>query len=540
MGRTLGGFVSLRAILALLLALSPSTTAPAASVETLPLGDPDRALHLISGKVGQFVDLRRPVSAPGAAVVELPALVADLATADVVLIGEHHAQRAGHEVEARVLAALADSGTPVALGMEFFESADDDALARFAAGKLPVDEMLLETGWYEQGGINFGYYRPLLEIARDHGAPILGLNVPRSVVRTVSRQGVEALSEADRKLVGDLAKPDLRHRYLVDALLGGFAASMPDMFENMYRGQRAWDAAMAASIVRAKQGVAKDRVLVVIVGVGHVAHGHGIPERLAALAPTLEIRILGPVVAEKPDPEAQAHPGVSSDESAAVSRGHADVAYVLPDSSGAEEYPRFGMGLEQAEGSKVVKIASVEAGGVGSRAGLRAGDVLVAVDGDKVVDLGRLKLRLAQSRWEQRVLLTVRRGDDETVVPVLMVPAPDGPGRWVSSEPMSSILDSFDPRSMRSYLPEKGPSVAVPQARLVSFQDKPVRLDLWDGTRLIQTWKLDDAGRLVKGLFVDPASDGAVTVELTRDASGAVTAERRLGADGQPVASESP
>src|SRR5204863_332428 len=131
-------------------------------------------------------DLAGPAREDGSRVAPLDALAQALSKADVVLLGEHHTNGAGHEQQAKLLAALVATGRPIALGMEFFESEDDAALARFVAGTTDVDAMLLETGWYEGGGFNFEYYRPQVEIARAAKAPIIGLNVPRSVVRTVS------------------------------------------------------------------------------------------------------------------------------------------------------------------------------------------------------------------------------------------------------------------------------------------------------------------------------------------------------------------
>ena len=522
------------ALTSALLALALPTHAFAADdLASLPLGDPSRAFEFVGGDAGQWLDLAGPAKDDGSRVIELDALAKSLAKADVVLIGEQHTQSAGHDAQAKLLAALVATGRPIALGMEFFESQDDAALAKFVAGESDVETMLLDTGWYDAGGFNFEYYRPLAEIARGAKAPIVGLNVPRSLVRSISREGFDKLSEADRALVGDLGDIDPRHRFAVDTMMGGFSASMPPMFEGMYRGQRSWDAAMALSVLRARAGVAKDRLIVVIVGVGHVGHGLGIPQRLRAADPKLDVRVVVPVTAEKPPADAMLHPGMEAKESATFSRGYGDVAYVLPDEGGAETHPTFGVTLEAKDGVSGLVVKSVEDGSIAARAGIRADDVLVSVNGQAVTALPRARIELGKAGWFERATLGVKRGEATLAIPVLVVPATDGPGKWMKSEAASELLDTFDPASTLAVGHPAKPVDGLPRARLVRFRDQPVRVDIFDASALAQTWELDASGRPVKGLLVSPAADGAVRVEFDRDASGAVTAARRFDANGK-------
>jgi hypothetical protein len=306
----------------------------------------------------------------------------------------------------------------------------------------------------------------------------------------------------------------------------------------MVRGQRAWDAAMARSILRAREGVARDRTVVVVVGMGHVAHGLGIPERLAAAQPGPSVRVLCPVSAERPEPQAQVHPGFEASETATFSAGLADYVYVLPDEAGEEAYPRFGVTLEQAEGSADLRVSSVEEGSVAARAGIRSGDVLTAISGEPVTSLAPTRLRLSRARWDERLELSVRRAGATLLVPVLLVPPTDGPGRWLESSRASWLLDGFDPRGARPVVDEPAAAAGLPCARVVRMHDRPVRLDVLDGSRLEQAWKLDAAGRPVLGLFAAPAADGAVRVELTRDSEGKVVTERRLDAAGELLVAE--
>ena len=180
-------------------------------------------------------------------------------------------------------------------------------------------------------------------------------------------------------------------------------------------------------------------------------------------------------------------------------------------------------------------VTAVEAGSVAARAGILKDDVLLAVNGEAVTTLPRTRLALGKTRWFDRATLRVKRGDQSLSIPVLVVPATDGPGRWLKSEAASELLDVFDPRSASAVGHPAKPVEGLPRARLVRFRDEATRVDVFDGKALAQTWDLDVAGHPVKGLLASAAADGAVRIEFDRDASGAVITERRFDAGGKKL-----
>jgi uncharacterized iron-regulated protein len=518
--------------LSLLLSLAPAALAD--EIAVLPLGEPGRALQLVTGEAGEILDLAGEPK-DGSRVRSFDEMVSALATADVVVLGEQHDHAAGHQFQVRLLSALA-AARPIALGMEFFEGEDDAALAEYGAGRLSAEELLERTGWYAAGGFHHEAYLPLVDACRRAGAPVFGLNVPRTVIRTVSRQGWDALADEQKAQLGPLGEPDPRHRFVVDLMMGGVGASMGPAFDGMLRGQMAWDAAMAGSILRARQGSARGRLVVALAGMGHCAHGLGIPARLRAADPALRVVVLNPVVAERPPENAMTHPGMEATATATMSRGYAEWAHVLPDEEGRQEFPAFGMTLEVPEGAKLPSIKSVETGAPADLAGLRAGDVLTEISGRPApATVGAARFALSPARWGDRVVLGVQRDGRRLDVPVLLVPPADGPGRPLTSRRASFVLDAFDPASSRPV--EAAPAPGLPQARLIEARGKPVRLDILEAGRLAQSWTLDAGARPVAGVLAEPASDGAVRVEIERDAAGSATAVRRLDAAGRPIAS---
>jgi len=100
---------------------------------------------------------------------------------------------------------------------------------------------------------------------------------------------------------------------------------------------------------------------------------------------------------------------------------------------------------------------------------------------------------------------------------------------------MPSTGESFEPRSDRVYSRSGKEKPAERHVRRVFFKDRVVRIDVVENGILREAWNLDDQGRAVLGLLAEPASDGAVRVEYTRDKAGAVTSERRWNIRGEEL-----
>ena len=183
-------------ILALVLLVGGGVVAN--ELDLLPLGDPGLATETGAVHAGAFFDstLGREV--------DFEEMISAMSDADVVLLGEEHTSLEQKRLQARILEAIAESGRRAVLGMEFFLRSDAAALAAWVAEDASDTEMLLDTAWYDRGSVSFEYQRPLLEAARRNLVPVVGLNVPREIPRTVNRQGLGGLSEEQRAEVGEI------------------------------------------------------------------------------------------------------------------------------------------------------------------------------------------------------------------------------------------------------------------------------------------------------------------------------------------------
>lgn len=207
-----------------------------------------------------------------------------LAEAPVILLGERHGTPAHHRWQAETIAALARLG-PVVIGLEQLPPAAQSALDRFVAGTIDEAQFLADSGWAERWGHDFAAYRPIFDLARARGLPMVAINVDRGFVRRVGREGYAAAAADGRAPVGrPAAAPAAYAAMLAESFrqhahgAGGSEAALARFIE----AQTVWDRAMAEAIVRAR--IARpDARIVAITGWGHVAHGHGIAHQLADL-----------------------------------------------------------------------------------------------------------------------------------------------------------------------------------------------------------------------------------------------------------------
>ena len=133
-----------------------------------------------------------------ASFTDFETMLADLARADVVLLGEQHDDPNTHRLEAAVLEGLARRRLPVILSLEMFERDVQPALDAYLAGTVPEEEFLKGARPWPRYATD---YRALVEIARAHGWPVVAANVPRRIAADVAKSGrtaVDGLVAADR------------------------------------------------------------------------------------------------------------------------------------------------------------------------------------------------------------------------------------------------------------------------------------------------------------------------------------------------------
>jgi uncharacterized iron-regulated protein len=178
-------------------------------------------------------------------------MLADLATADVVLVGEQHDDPNTHRLELAVLEGLAHRRGNVVVSLEMFERDVQEPLEHFLMGHTAEDEFLKDARPWPRYATD---YKPLVDFAIAKNWPVVAANVPRAFASEVSKTGLGALdakSDVEKAwFAADRQCPD------GDDYFHRFAEAMGQHpgdagVQNFYLAQCLKDETMADSIARA-------------------------------------------------------------------------------------------------------------------------------------------------------------------------------------------------------------------------------------------------------------------------------------------------
>ncbi len=321
----------------------------------------------------------------------LASILPDLTGRKVVFIGEQHTDFSNHLNQLKIIKAMVESGRRVAIGMEMFQEPFQKYLDDFIAGKISEKEMLRKTEYFKRWKYNYHLYRPIILYAKKMGLPIVALNIEKEITKKVVREGIDALSRRERAKVPDSI--DFANSEYKEELRRIFSSHQSHSFKDFdefFYAQLLWDETMAKNVVRFL-GSHPDHVMAVLAGNGHVMFGYGIPDRVKRRGIT-DYRIV--VNSMKPKP------------------GIAD--YLLyPEPIETAKEKKIGVYLEGSDDLKVIKLVDDSPA---TKAGIRKGDRIVAIDGQRVETIPDLKLELFFTGKKAKV--TLLRDGKEIVLPV--------------------------------------------------------------------------------------------------------------------------
>ena len=212
------------------------------------------------------------VSVPGIRVVEVtPAreatfqsIVQHASGADVVFFGENHDDPETHRVELGLLDALGRSGRPIVLSLEMFERDVQPLLNDYLAGRVSESDFIARSRPWDRYVTD---YRPMVELAKEKGWPVIASNIPRTMASAVGRKALAALdtlTPTERAWAArDIQCPDDAYRTRFMETMrghasGGGAPSPGDTLPTAaatryYLAQCIKDETMAESIVEARR-----------------------------------------------------------------------------------------------------------------------------------------------------------------------------------------------------------------------------------------------------------------------------------------------
>ncbi len=331
------------------------------------------------------------------AVLPLSEIASRVADKTIVYVGEKHDRYGDHLVQLEIIQALHRHHPKLAIGMEMFQRRYQKSLDDHISGETEIQTFLKESHYFSTWRFNYHLYEDILQYARANKIPVVALNQDNELVRKVANEGLESLSPEEKGRIPDeLILDDEPYK---KRLRGVFEMhqtnldgdSIPQDFEYFHQAQILWDETMAESIANFLTN-RPDYHMVVLAGSGHLAYGAGIPKRVYR-------RIGKDYAIILPDPGEPLELGLAD-------------FIIFPSEVQAPEDAKLGIMLDSSDG--LLTVAGFSRGSGAEKAGMEKGDIVLAVDGQKVEDFDDLRVFLATRHVGDVVRVKVRR-DKATV-----------------------------------------------------------------------------------------------------------------------------
>jgi uncharacterized iron-regulated protein len=343
------------------------------------------------------------IKLPEGDLIPFSQLMEDLRTSRAIFVGESHDQWEHHRAQARILQALITEGKDVVVAMEMFQRTQQPILDLWSQGVLTEGDFLKEVQWETAWGIDYSFYKEILDLVREHHLKVLGLNVPKKLSRKVAQTGIDNLSPEDRNSLPELDLKDRDHRRYIRSSYKQHKKGTAGGFEYFYQAQCLWDEAMAETIsgfLKSPEGEGK--TILVLAGNGHIAFGFGIPKRLHR-----RVSLPYQTVLLK-----EWKKGMDEDYFfSKTTRPLADFLWITQPGPPEKKRPRIGIVLKEKEDPKGVWVERVMPESPAERAGLLPGDQFVSIDGKEVQNLKDIHDAVAhKGRGKEIVMIILREG----------------------------------------------------------------------------------------------------------------------------------
>jgi uncharacterized iron-regulated protein len=212
------------------------------------------------------------------------------AKADVIYLGERHDSKLDHQFQLDTIRGLRERGLKPVIVAEMFQLLSREVLDEYVAGRLSDEQLKLLSQWDRRWRHDWAAYLPLWQEAREHKLALLPLRNSSETGKHLGKLGVEAFSPEERE---GLTPGPYEFGPGSETLRKAFEAhpSPPsdDAFTRFLNVQTLWEEFMAAQVRKALALPGRKGPVVVLVGKGHLLHGHGLPWRVAAGKPLRQV-----------------------------------------------------------------------------------------------------------------------------------------------------------------------------------------------------------------------------------------------------------
>lgn len=231
-------------------------------------------------------------------------LLNETLTKDILYLGEQHQNAEHHRIQYRIISDMIEKGKRPRIGFEFFTVDQTGYLTEYVSGKNrgphsqndEVREKILRSnlGWDNRSDETWRFYFQFVELAEKHNLAIFGADLPNSIVRRITRGGLDSLNGVEKSMLRPTQFQDEHYRKLMydkfTAAHCGF--SNEKMLQRIYQTWLARNDRMAHSIVSMLEKPSEEPVIL-IVGKGHIEHNMGVYDRVAFLEPAADQLNLG-------------------------------------------------------------------------------------------------------------------------------------------------------------------------------------------------------------------------------------------------------
>ncbi len=231
-------------------------------------------------------------------------LLDDVIKAEVIYLGENHENADHHRHQMQIIEDLIKQGKKPVIGFEFFSVDQTGHLMAYVSSqsaKHPkfVDdkrEAILrnDLGWLSRADTTWQFYFQFVKLAAENKLTVFGADLPTGIVRRITRNGIEALTEIEKAFLRTTPFENEAYRQLMHerfkAAHCGYAHQK--MMERMYDTWLARNDTMAHSIATMRKSN-PDQPVVMILGKGHTENNMAVYDRVAHRIPNIKQLNLG-------------------------------------------------------------------------------------------------------------------------------------------------------------------------------------------------------------------------------------------------------
>jgi aminopeptidase N len=318
--------------------------------------------------------------------IKLDEIIHTISDKPIIYIGELHTNYEDHEVQLKVIMNLYGRGRKFAIGMEMFQKPFQKAIDDYISGTISEREFLKATQYFKRWSFDYNLYREIIEFARAKKIPIRALNLRSEIVDKVSSQGIDALTDEEKKEIPkDMDMSDEDYKKRLEEIFKLHEELESKNFEYFYQSQILWDETMAHSIDEFMKKNPNYQI-VVLAGVGHIMYGSGIPKRTFRLNGK-DYATLIP------------YPGT-------IDKNVADFV-LFPKPLSPPATPKLGVVIKYTDGK--VKIEKIMPESAAEKAGLKTGDVIISLDDCKIESIDDLKIFLFDKKPGKTIKVKILR-----------------------------------------------------------------------------------------------------------------------------------